>query len=88
MDSQEISQLLNDLESDRVERKASISDLKKIRQAICAFANDLPNNEQPGIILPSPINYYLPWRAFVLMAIFCLFLLWQCAKRSLTNVSW
>lgn len=50
MNIQEISQLLNDLESDRVERKASISDLKKIRQAICAFANDLPNHKQPGII--------------------------------------
>jgi ATP-dependent DNA helicase RecG len=50
MDSQELANLLNDLESDRVERKASISDLKKIRQAICAFANDLPNYQQPGVI--------------------------------------
>jgi ATP-dependent DNA helicase RecG len=50
MDNQELTNLLKDLESDRVERKASISDLKKIRQAICAFANDLPNYQQPGVI--------------------------------------
>jgi ATP-dependent DNA helicase RecG len=50
MDSQELANLLNDLESDRVERKASVSDVKKIRQAICAFPNDLPNHRQPGVI--------------------------------------
>jgi ATP-dependent DNA helicase RecG len=50
MDNQELANLLQDLESDRVERKASVSDLKKIRQAICAFANDLPNHQQPGVI--------------------------------------
>lgn len=50
MDEQELTTLLNDLESDRVERKASISDGKKIRQAICAFANDLPNHKQPGVL--------------------------------------
>lgn len=50
MDSQELTDLLNGSESDRVELKASISDLKKIRQAICAFANDLPNYQQPGVI--------------------------------------
>jgi ATP-dependent DNA helicase RecG len=50
MDDRELAVLLNDLESDRVERKASISDMKKIRQAICAFANDLPNHRQPGIL--------------------------------------
>jgi ATP-dependent DNA helicase RecG len=50
MDSQELANLLKDLESDRVERKASVSDVKKIRQAICAFANDLPNHREPGVI--------------------------------------
>jgi ATP-dependent DNA helicase RecG len=50
MDDQEITELLNDLESDRVERKASISDKKKIQQAICAFANDLPNHKKPGVL--------------------------------------
>ncbi|WP_017306715.1 ATP-binding protein [Spirulina subsalsa] len=50
MDAHELEKWLNDLESDRVERKASIADGKKIRQAICAFANDLPNSNQPGIL--------------------------------------
>ena len=39
-----------EVESDRVERKASISDSTKIRQAICAFANDLAGNKKPGVI--------------------------------------
>lgn len=43
MDDRELETLLNDLECDRVERKASMSDRSKIRQAICAFANDLPD---------------------------------------------
>lgn len=50
MDDRELAALLADLESDRVERKASISDSKKIRQAICAFANDLPNHQKPGVL--------------------------------------
>jgi ATP-dependent DNA helicase RecG len=50
MDDQELAILLNDLESDRIERKASTSDGKKIRQAICAFANDLANHQKPGVL--------------------------------------
>lgn len=50
MDDQELTVLLGDLESDRVERKASILDGKKIRQAICAFANNLPNHKKPGVL--------------------------------------
>lgn len=50
MDDTELEQLLYDLESDRVERKASISDRDKICQAICAFANDLPDHRQPGVL--------------------------------------
>lgn len=50
MDDQELATLLEDLESDRVERKESTSDGKKIRQAICAFANDLPNHQKPGVL--------------------------------------
>src|SRR5262249_34528389 len=38
-------------ESDRIERKQSASDLDKIAQAICAFANDLPNHRLPGIVI-------------------------------------
>jgi len=50
MEDQELENLLKDLESDRVERKVSISDQSKIRQAICAFAFDLPNHQQPGVL--------------------------------------
>ena len=46
----ELTSLLNDMESDNAERKQSFSDSKKVRQAICAFANDLPNNKAPGIV--------------------------------------
>lgn len=43
--------LLSGLESDRVERTISVSDTDKFCQAICAFANDLPNHRQPGYLL-------------------------------------
>lgn len=46
----ELQSLLDDLESDRVERKASFSDSGKICQAICAFANDYPNHRKPGVL--------------------------------------
>ena len=47
---QELERLMSDLESDRVERKESITEREKIRQAICAFANDLPAHRAPGYI--------------------------------------
>ena len=50
MDDQELVQLLHDIESDRVERKASLADAGKICEAICAFANDLPDHKRPGIL--------------------------------------
>jgi ATP-dependent DNA helicase RecG len=50
MNDDELVPLLLDLESDRVERKESLSDAGRIRQAICAFANDMPNHQEPGVI--------------------------------------
>ncbi len=50
MDDQELEVLLQDLESDRVERKVSGADRDKICEAICAFANDLPNHRRPGVL--------------------------------------
>ncbi|MBA2395391.1 MAG: putative DNA binding domain-containing protein [Ktedonobacteraceae bacterium] len=50
MDDHQLEILLDDLESDRVERKSSIADGDKIAEAICAFANDLPNYQQSGIL--------------------------------------
>lgn len=47
----ELETLLLDLESDRVERKSSVgSDISKIRQNICAFANDFPDYRLPGVL--------------------------------------
>ena len=44
--------LLDSLESDRAERKESFKGNvpKKARQAVCAFANDLPNYNEPGVL--------------------------------------
>jgi ATP-dependent DNA helicase RecG len=52
MEDHELEELLLDLESDRVERKSSTSrsTLNRVREAICAFANDLPNHQEPGVI--------------------------------------
>ncbi len=50
MDDRDLIALLQDLESDRAERKESISDREKISQAICAFANDLPDHRLPGVL--------------------------------------
>lgn len=47
----EIMSLLADIESDRIERTESTKDTDKFCQAICAFANDLPNHRQPGYLL-------------------------------------
>lgn len=47
----EISALFRDTESDRAERKRNFqAAADRIRQAICAYANDLPNHRQPGVI--------------------------------------
>lgn len=50
MTDAELEALLSDLESDRVERKASLSDPGDVRKAVCAFANDLPNHARPGVV--------------------------------------
>ncbi|KHD10360.1 transcriptional regulator [Candidatus Thiomargarita nelsonii] len=48
----DLETLLDELESDLVERKQSFKGdtPKKARQAVCAFANDLPNHNQPGVL--------------------------------------
>ena len=52
-DDSELEALLDDLESDRVERKESFKGDKiqeSVCQAICAFSNDFPNHNAPGIL--------------------------------------
>jgi ATP-dependent DNA helicase RecG len=46
----DLEHLLSNLESDLCERKKSLSERSKIRQAVCAFANDLPDHRQPGVV--------------------------------------
>lgn len=48
----ELLALLNETESDRAERKETFKgDVpKKARQAVCAFANDLPGHNAPGVL--------------------------------------
>lgn len=58
----ELEALLNDLESDRAERKESFKGdaPEKARQAICAFANDLPNHRKPGVVFIGATDDGLP----------------------------
>lgn len=50
---EELLTLIHDLESDRAERKQTWRGdaPEKGRQAVCAFANDLPNHGVPGVLL-------------------------------------
>lgn len=49
----ELERLATDLESDMVERKESFKgdSPTKVREAVCAFANDLPDHGKPGIVV-------------------------------------
>ena len=53
---EDIRALLNEIENDRVERTISTTNTDKFGQAICAFANELPNYQQPGIFIPWRYN--------------------------------
>jgi ATP-dependent DNA helicase RecG len=50
MTEAELERLLDDVESDRAERTESTTDGDKFRQAVCAFANDLPDHQQVGVL--------------------------------------
>jgi ATP-dependent DNA helicase RecG len=52
LNDEQLVSLLDNLESDRSERKrAWAGDApEKVRQAVCAFANDLPNSGEPGTV--------------------------------------
>ena len=53
-----LTALLDDLESDRAERKQSFKGDTPVRarQAVCAFANDLPNHDKPGILFVGALD--------------------------------
>ncbi len=47
----EVAVLFREMEADRAERKRNFQSASdKIRQAICAYANDLPNHRLPGLV--------------------------------------
>ena len=48
----ELEAMLADLESDLVERRESLrgDSPARIREAVCAFANDLPDHRRPGVV--------------------------------------
>jgi ATP-dependent DNA helicase RecG len=48
---EELEKLLQDTESNRVERTISTKSADKFGQAICAFANEFPNNQKPGYLI-------------------------------------
>ncbi|MDK9717813.1 MAG: putative DNA binding domain-containing protein [Trichlorobacter sp.] len=47
----QLNELLTNMEADNIERTVSLDNTDKFSQAICAFANDLPNHRQPGYLL-------------------------------------
>ena len=47
----EIQELLHSTETYRVERTVSTGDMDKFQEAICAFANDLPNSRKKGYLI-------------------------------------
>jgi ATP-dependent DNA helicase RecG len=50
MTDAELEALLDDIESDRAERTESTTDGDKFREAVCAFANDLPGSGMVGVL--------------------------------------
>src|SRR5580698_6877155 len=48
---EELVKLLTETESDRVELTISATNTDKFGEAICAFANDLPNNQKAGYLI-------------------------------------
>ena len=51
LSSEELQNILSDIESDRIEKTVSTDKTSKFGEAICAFANDFPNHGLPGYLL-------------------------------------
>ena len=47
----ELIELIRDVESSRAERTVSVNDTDKFCEAVCAFANDMPDSKQNGYLL-------------------------------------
>jgi len=64
---EELELMLTDLESDRVERKASFKGeaADRVREAVCAFANDLAGHGQPRVVFVGAQDDGTPAKGFV-----------------------
>lgn len=51
LSNNQLRTLLNNIEDDNVERTISMTNMDKFGEAICHFANDLPNHRQPGYLI-------------------------------------
>ena len=51
LSQEQLEALASEIESPRIERKASLSTKSKVEEAICAFANDLPGTGEVGVVL-------------------------------------
>lgn len=51
MNENDLRELIANHEADRVEFTTSTSDTTKFSEAVCAFANDLPNHGKPGYLI-------------------------------------
>ena len=49
--TEQLKALMQDLESDRVERTTSTRNTDKFGEVVCAFANDFTNHSRPGYLL-------------------------------------
>ena len=47
----ELLELIRDIELSRAERTVSVNDTDKFCEAVCAFANDMPDSKQNGYLL-------------------------------------
>ena len=48
---EELLELIQDIESSRAERTVSVNDTDNFCEAVCAFANDMPDSKQNGYLL-------------------------------------
>jgi predicted HTH transcriptional regulator len=55
---EELQALLNSTETYRIEKTISTSNKDKFCEAICAFANDMPNSRKPGYLLIVESQWY------------------------------
>lgn len=51
LSTEKLLELLQDLESDRIEKTISTTDTNKFCEAICAFSNDFPNSKKNGYLI-------------------------------------